>query len=382
MRRRLHLLLVVLLVAALGILAWKPARVALQTAFLIPSILADGPRPLDWLTAPPRRETLQWRVVADGRPDLADLWLPPSADRERPHGAILLVLGVNNVGRDYPAVVRFANALARAGVVVLVPDSRALLEGRASPAEVDGVVEAYRVLAARPEVDARRIGIVGLSVGGALSLLAAADDRIADEVAWVNAFGSYADASRFLANVMAGAYRGPGGDVVAWAPAQLARDTALRLLLDLVADAGDRAALDRAYGTPIRAGEHPPSAGLRLRTDAARAVERLLVAPDLDAAESAVRALPAAARSTLEALSPAGNLAHVAARTFLMHDIGDAYVPYPESRALAAELGDRASLTEFRLFDHVEPKGVDIGAAAPEAWRLLWHMQSVLAATL
>jgi acetyl esterase/lipase len=382
MRRRPHLLLIVVLVAALCVLAWKPARVAVQTAFLVPSILDAGPRPLDWLTGAPPRETLPWRVAADGVADLADLWLPPSADPQRPHGAILLVLGVNNVGREYPAVTRFADALARTGVVVMVPDSRLLLDGRVSPAEIDGVVEAYRLLASRPEVDAERIGILGLSVGGALALLAAADERIAGDVAWVNVFGSYADASRFLAAVMAGAYRDPEGAVVAWQPAQLARDTALRLLLDLVADTTDRAALDQAYGTPIRAGERPSAVQVSLRTDAARAVGRLLAATDLDAAEAAVRALPAAARATLDVLSPAGHVNRLTARVFLMHDRGDAYVPYPESRALAAELGVRASLTEFRLFDHVEPKGIDIGGAAPEAWRLLWHIQAVLVETL
>ena len=59
MRRRLHLVAIGLLVAGVLVLAWKPARVAVQTAFLVPSILDAGPRPLDWLTAAPRRETIE-----------------------------------------------------------------------------------------------------------------------------------------------------------------------------------------------------------------------------------------------------------------------------------------------------------------------------------
>ena len=42
-------------------------------------------------------------------PDLAELWLPAWASAERPAGAILLVLGVNNVGRNHPAVERVAD---------------------------------------------------------------------------------------------------------------------------------------------------------------------------------------------------------------------------------------------------------------------------------
>lgn len=383
MRRWLRLGGLGLLVGAVLVLAWKPARVAVQTAFLVPSILDAGPRPLEWLTAAPRRETMTWRVAPDGAPDVADLWLPPSADADDPHGAILLVLGVNNVGREYPAVTRLADALARTGVVVLVPDSRVLLGGRVDAGEIDGVVRAFELLQARPEVDPDRVGMVGLSVGGALALLAASDDRIADGVRWVNAFGSYADAPRYLANVMAGAYRGPGGEVVAWPPAQLARDLSFGMLLDLVADPVDRASLETAYGAAISAGEpriRDPGAGLR--SAAARAVERLVVADGLAAAEAAVAALPAGAHATLRSLTPAAQLGSVTARVFLMHDISDTYVPYIESRALADELGERAELTEFRLFEHVEPKGIDLGAAAPEAWRLLWHVRAVLAETL
>lgn len=382
MGRALRLLAAGLLVAALFTLAWQPARVAVQTAALVPSVLGLGPG-LGWLNAAPRRDTVQWRTGPDGAPDLGDLWVPPSADAGRPHGAILLVLGVNSVGRDYPAVVRLADGLARMGVVVLVPDSRVLLAGRVDAGEIAGVITAFRYLGTRPEVDPARVGMVGLSVGGALALLAAADPAIADQVRWVDAFGSFADAGRYLASVVAGAYRGDDGAPVTWQPAQLARDVGLGMLLDLVDDPDDRRALDAAYGPAVRAGARPSrDPGLRLETTAARSVERLLLARYLDAAESAVRALPAGARATLDALTPAGHLDGLRARTFLMHDVSDAYVPYVESRALAAELGTRARLTEFRLFDHVEPKGVDLIAAAPEAWRLLWLVHAMLVETL
>ena len=130
---------------------------------------------------------------------------------------MVLVLGVNNVGREYPAVVRFADAMARSGVAVLVPDSTALLAGTLNPDETGGVVDAFRLLASRPEVDPQRVGLVGLSVGGSLALLAAGDPRIATQVRWVNAFGAYADAGQYLAEVAAHAMS-IDGRTVPWSP--------------------------------------------------------------------------------------------------------------------------------------------------------------------
>ncbi len=85
MRRRVNRVLIAALGVALLAIAWPPSRVAIQTAALIPSILDAGPRPLEWLSPAPRRDTLAWRTDADGTDDLADLWLPPSASAEHPH---------------------------------------------------------------------------------------------------------------------------------------------------------------------------------------------------------------------------------------------------------------------------------------------------------
>src|SRR5687767_14470880 len=173
---------IALLVVAVVAVAWEPTRVGLQTAVMLPNLLGSGPQPLTLFSAAPRREAVPYRGAPDGGddPELAELWLPDWATAERPAGAMLMVLGVNNVGRNHPVVARVAEALARTGVVVLVPDSAVLLEGHLEVGEIDGVVRAFQLLAARPEVDPERVGIIGFSVGGSLALLAAADERIAE----------------------------------------------------------------------------------------------------------------------------------------------------------------------------------------------------------
>ncbi len=228
-RRRLGLVGLALLVVAI---AWEPTRVGLQTAVMLPSMLGSGPAPLAWFSEPPQRSAVAYRPGVDGgEPELAELWLPAWASEDQRAGAVLLVLGVNNVGRNHPVVERVADALARTGVAVLVPDSAVLLEGRLDAGEVDGVVRAYETLAARPEVDPDRVGVAGFSVGGSLALLAAADPRIATDVRWVNAFGAFADAETYLASVASHAYVDADGAAVDWEPSPLAREVYLRFVL-------------------------------------------------------------------------------------------------------------------------------------------------------
>jgi len=380
---------VVLLVAAVVALAWEPTRVALQTAVLLPNLLDAGPKVLSVFSEAPQRSSLPYRAAEPGQdPDLAELWLPAWASAERSAGAMLLVFGVNNVGRNHPSIERVADGLARTGVAVLVPDSRTLLEGRLEVGEIEGVVRAFQLLAARPEVDRSRVGIVGFSVGGSLALLAARDPRIADQVRWVNAFGAFADAESYLASVAAHALVDPEGAVVPWTPSPLAREVFLRFVLDQVDDDADRRALDDALGEPILAGERPAAdARLRdaLRSDPGRAARDLLTAPSLDAAVAAIRTLPASSRDFIDAISPGRHMDGLQAAVYLMHEVEDHHVPYVESRALVGALAVPGLLvqhTEFRLFDHVQPDDLDLVAAAPELVKLLLHVRALMEETL
>lgn len=380
--------LVVLAVVAL-LVACEPTRVGIQTAVLLPNLLDAGPKPLTLFSEEPRRSSLPYRTPDEGDdPDLAELWLPARASPARPAGAMLLVFGVNNLGRNHPTIERVADGLARTGVAVLVPDSRTLLEGRLEVGEIDGVVRAFELLASRPEVDRERVGIVGFSVGGSLALLAAADPRISGRIAWVNAFGAYADAETYLASVAGHAYIGPGGEPVPWTPTPLAREVYLRFVLDQVDHAGDRQALEEAFSAPILAGKRPaarPRLRIGLRTDAARTAHDLLTAQGLAEAATAIDGLPADSRHFIERISPSGELEHLEAPVHLMHEREDHHVPYVQSRRLAdelAELGKLAEHTEFRLFDHVQPDDLDLAAAAPELVKLLLHVRALMEETI
>ena len=175
---------------------------------------------------------------------------------------------------------------------------------------------------------------------------------------------------------------------MAWTPSPLAREIYLRFMLDQVADAGDRRALERALGSDVLAAARPPpDPELRasLETDAARTIHDLLTAESLADAERAIDALPAASRAFIDDISPVRHVDGLRADVYLMHDTEDHHVPFVESRALASVLDDAGVLrahTEFRLFDHVQPDDVDFFAAAPELVKLLLHVRTLLEETL
>ena len=387
---RLRRIGLVLLVLAVAVVAWEPTRVGLQTAVLLPNLLDAGPKPLSLFSEAPRRTAVEYRPGPEGgAPELAELWLPSWATADRKAGAMLLVLGVNNVGRNHPVVDRVADALARTGVAVLVPDSRVLLEGRLEVGEVDGVVRAFELLASRPEVDPQRVGIVGFSVGGSLALLAAADPRIADRVRFVNAFGAFGDASTYLASVAAHAYRDESGREVPWTPSPLAREIYLRFMLDQVADAGDRRALEGALGERRarrrQAAAGPGAAGVardRCRSNDPRPADRRVAggcgAGDRRAAGGEPGVHRRRSRRCVMSTGCERTCTSCTTRrtiTCRSSSRGRWHRPWTDAGILRAH-------TEFRLFDHVQPDDVDFIAAAPELVKLLLHVRTLLEETL
>jgi len=365
------------------LIAWPPSRVTLQTLALIPSLVELGPQPL--ALAPEPRHHLVTYTDPDGSSLPADLWLPSTASAEHPVGAIIFVSGINDQGRAHPALRRIAKALSRAGAAVYVPELPIFFDVRVEAREVGRIVAAFRALARRPEVDPDRIGIMGISVGGSLSLIAAADSRIADQLSWVGAFGAYADAGQIMVEVISHQYR-LDGELIDWEPTLLVRQVVFGLVTEQVTDGRDHGYLYGAYDELNNEDVHPlPAADLPLRTREGISAEALLLTDTLAEAETALAAAPPELRAVLDGISPLRYVAGIRARVYLMHDTGDQHIPYSHSRELAAAMeaaGVDVRLGEFRLFDHVQPDTTDLLAAAPELWKLFWYLRDVAQETL
>lgn len=124
---------------------------------------------------PEFEDTLERESVSFTSSDGTELaaWYVPGA---RPEPVLLL----HGYGATKREMLHHAGFLSRAGYPLLLLDLRCCGEsgGRAvtfGGLERDDVAAALAFLRERPDVDGERIGILGLSLGGALALMAAAD---------------------------------------------------------------------------------------------------------------------------------------------------------------------------------------------------------------
>ncbi len=113
--------------------------------------------------------------------------------------ASLLTPGVHALGMEEPRLVKLAHDLSAGGMTVITPELPDLLEYRITPRLTDLIEDAVMWSIAQPGI-ARdgKIGIMGISFAGGLSMVAAGRPAIRDHVAFVLSFGGHGDFKRVL----------------------------------------------------------------------------------------------------------------------------------------------------------------------------------------
>ncbi len=287
----------VVLVLVLGIFAvglLHPLHVAAQSLLILPEVIPDAPfRPLLWFSVPPDHAEFDYES-ATGLIE-SDVYLPATSGR---HGAIILYTGAFGL-RHEPEFVRFAEALARSGAVVMVPESAALRAGEIAPEEVDGLLKALAYLRARPEVDPERIGIFGFSAGGSIVLLTAETDVGRDEIAFANIFGAYFDAQQLLREVASQQIE-VDGTPMPWQPDDVTVFAVDKQVIESLADPLDRDLLSHAFL------DKPPGPAVdpdRLSAEG-RLLLELLEHPTAARVDAILVDLPPTTREHLASISP------------------------------------------------------------------------------
>jgi dienelactone hydrolase len=113
---------------------------------------------------------------------------------------IVLVPGVHAAGIDEPRLIGFARDLAALGHPVLSIELPDLMHYEITTRTTDMIEDAAAWASRRPEYNGedQRIGLLGISFGGGLSIVAAGRPSIRGSVAFVMALGGHADLPRTL----------------------------------------------------------------------------------------------------------------------------------------------------------------------------------------
>lgn len=290
-------------------------------------------------------------------------------------GAVVLLHGVHHLGIEDPRMWNLARALAGAGVLVMTPELKDLADYRVTARTIDVIGDSAVVLSTRAE---RKVGVIGLSFAGGLSLLAATRQEYASKIGFVMAIGAHDDMGRvarfFAANVIARP------------------------------DGTESTLAAHEYGVLVLAYAHLEDFFSKQDIPAAREALRQWLWEQPDAMKAAAGLSPAGQKEfdellhhrdllrqallqeitlhkdEMEAVSPHGHMAALHAPVYLLHGAGDTVIPASETLWLAKDVPPqylKASLVSQALVH------VDMGGKVrwQDQWQLVDFMAQVLDAT-
>src|SRR5687768_4183693 len=141
--------------------------------------------------------------------DVAAQWYRPGGRVRR---AALLVPGVHSMGIAEPRLTALAHDLAGSGVAVMTMALPDLMRYQITARSADVIEDAVAWIAAQPDLAPDgRVGMVGISFAGGLSIVAAGRPGIRDKIAYVVSFGGHGDLGRVLRYLATGeAVQAPG----------------------------------------------------------------------------------------------------------------------------------------------------------------------------
>jgi pimeloyl-ACP methyl ester carboxylesterase len=338
----IFLLIVVLLVG----LQWSWIDAQARTVVVLSSVLkTPGLTPaVEVVTGEPR--FVETSVA--GNPAFV---VKPSG--EGPWPALFFVNGVVTEGRKLPEVRRVAEGLARAGYLVVVPDLPGLRGGEIRPQTVHETVEVARAVSELPDARDGGIGLVGVSAGATLALLAAEEEGVAKHVSVVAGMAPYADVKTVLGIATTGHYQ-KDGKLVRYEADPFLASAIAQSLVSMLPPSEDRETL-------LEELEEVDRLRPRFLTDLrglgaeARSVAELLANKDPRRFDELYAGLPDEVRANLGELSPLAGDEEVRVPVELISGPHDRYFPVSETYAIG-RIAPQARVTVTEALDHVEPE--------------------------
>ena len=382
--RAIGIFVVLLGVAAVLALA-RPGWTYLRAAAILLRVQApQHPGPLANLSTHPIEEVLT-EVPTPSGPIRARLYIPKEEGKikegkikDQPDApGLVLVHGVHRLGIDEPRLVAFARALSSSGIRVLTPELLSLADYHVDRSSVDLIGYSARALSAQL---GQKVGVIGLSFAGGLSLLAAADPRFGPCIRFVVSVGAHDDLERVSQFLVSNTIERPDGttlrmtaheygvliliyshleDFFPPADVPIARET-LRLLLWEKVDESRKEA--------------------ELLSPGSRQKMELLYNHQVEPLAGELRQSIARHRAEMAPVSPHGNLGALQIPVLLLHGEADNVIPSSELLWLQRDVPPKALKAALisQAISHVALGGEP---SLTDQWKLLHFMAQILELT-
>jgi pimeloyl-ACP methyl ester carboxylesterase len=251
-------------------------------------------------------------------------------EHSRAKHPLIVVHGVHHLGIDEPRLIAFSRALAAQGIEVLTPELPGIADFRVTPDSITTIGEAAKFMHARGP----KAGVFGLSFSGGLALMAAADPRYRDDIAFTVAVGAHDDMGRVARFFALNEAPKPDGSVLRMKAHEYG---ALVLAYAHPEDffpeaetAAARACLrDVLYETKCEEATLPPQT---------RAEMKHVFAHDTTYFRERILASAAKHEAEYAQVSPHRKLGNIASPVLLLHGAGDDVIPPSETEWLAKEI--------------------------------------------
>jgi pimeloyl-ACP methyl ester carboxylesterase len=375
-RRQAIRIFVVLLGVAAVLALVRPCWTYFRAAAILLRVQApQHPGALANFSAHPIEEVLT-EVPTPSGPIRARLYIPKDNHRLNAPG-LVLVHGVHRLGIDEPRLVAFARALSASGIRVLTPELLSLADYHVDRSSVDLIGYSARALSAQL---GQKVGVLGLSFAGGLSLLAAADPRFAPCMSLVVSVGAHDDLERVSQFLISNTIERPDG-------------TTLRMTA-------------HEYGVLILVYSHPEDFFPPADVPAAHETLRLLLWEKVDESRKQAERLSPSSRQKMELLynhqveplteelrqsiarhrvemapvSPHGNLGALQVPVLLLHGAADNVIPPSELLWLQSDVPPKA-LKAALISPAISHVALGGEPSLTDQWKVVHFMAQILELT-
>ncbi|KKP92940.1 MAG: hypothetical protein UR98_C0015G0008 [Parcubacteria group bacterium GW2011_GWA1_36_12] len=343
----IKIILTLILVAAIFFLS-PFGRPIYKTFMLVSETAPNFPiKPLNLLTKDPRVEQIEFKL---GNRDVnAALYRPAG---EGKHPAIIFTLGIL-FSRDNPNVVKFAQALARTGYVVLVPDLPDFLTGFVWTDSIDTLIASVEYLDGQEFVNKDKIGFTGFCVGGSAAIIASENEKIAKKVNFIATISPYFDLSDLTRAALTRTDIS-GSEKINWRPAKLTIETVNLGFLNYINNEEEKKFLKTNLDI---------NTNIQLDIDRyndlsleSQIIYNFLSNTEFNKFDHYKSKLPQELQNLMVELSPSTKINNLEAKLFILNDKKDTFVPKNEGRNLVSKLPkNQVYFKEVDSFEHVNP---------------------------